>query len=303
MQDPDWNDFKIVLALARGGSVAGAARELGVDGSTISRRLAALEESLGARLIVRGGQKFAWTAEGRAVLSAAEAIAAAALEASLAVRSAQVDTAAPVIVSCPPGMSATLTRMLTAVREKRPDLTVQLSGENRAVDLAKGEADIAVRMFRPSDPDLICRQAFEMGWAVYAAASYLAAHPAPASVAELSAHRLVRYASNMHKVAGPRWLEDHRGAAAASVQVDNTEVAAHVVASGGGIGVLPCAVAQSRSDMQRVFPDPVAFNTGWLVYHESARERARVRAVVDVLAEVFETYRDFLSGRNPFPPA
>lgn len=302
MPDPDWNDFKIVLALARGGSVAGAARELAVDASTISRRLAALEDSLGARLIVRGGQKFAWTAEGRAVLSAAEAIGAAALEAARAVRSAKVDTATPVIVSCAPGLSATLTRMLAAVKEKRSELTLQLRAENRAVDLAKGEADIAVRMFRPSDPDLICRQAFEMGWAVYASADYLAEHGTPASFAELAAHHLVRYVSAMHKVAGPRWLEDHRGAAAASVQVDNTEVAAHVVASGGGISVLPCAVAEVRKDMQRVFPEPVAFNTGWLVYHESARDSARVRAAVDVLTEVLDADRDFLSGRNASQP-
>jgi DNA-binding transcriptional LysR family regulator len=300
MPDPDWNDFKIVLALASGGSVAGAARALGVDSSTVSRRLAALEDSLGAKLIVRGGQKFAWTAEGRAVLGAAEAIEAAVGEASRAVRSAKVDiAAAPVIVSCPPGLSATLTRLMSIVHERRPDLTLELSGENRTVDLAKGEADIAVRMFRPSDPDLICRQAFEMGWALYAAKSYLAEHPAPTTFEELAAHRLVRYVSAMHKVSGPRWIEDHRGAAAGSFQVDNTEVAAHVVASGGGIGVLPCAVAEARIDMQRVFLDPVAYNTGWLVYHESARDSARVRAAVDVLAEVFEAHRGFLSGKSP----
>jgi DNA-binding transcriptional LysR family regulator len=69
--DPDWNDFKVILALATGGSVVGAARALGVDSSTVSRRLAALEESVGAQLIVRGGQKFAWTTEGRALLGAA----------------------------------------------------------------------------------------------------------------------------------------------------------------------------------------------------------------------------------------
>lgn len=299
MPDPDWNDFKVVLALASGSSVAGAARALGVDSSTVSRRLAALEDSLGATLIVRGGQKFAWTAEGRAVLSAAEAIQAAVAEASRAVRSAKADIAAPVIVSCPPGLSATLTRLMSVVHERRPDLTLELSGENRAVDLAKGEADIAVRMFRPNDPDLICRQAFEMGWALYAAKSYLAEHPAPTTFDELASHRLVRYVSAMHKVSGPRWIEDYRGAAAGSFQVDNTEVAAHVVASGGGIGVLPCAVAEARSDMLRVFSEPVAFNTGWLVYHESARDSARVRAAVDVLAEVFEEHRGFLSGKSP----
>ena len=186
---------------------------------------------------------------------------------------------------------------MAAVRELRAGLTLELCGENRAVDLAKGEADLALRMFRPSEPDLVCRQAFDMGWCVYASRSYLSAHGTPTSPDELASHRLVRYVSSFHKVPGPRWLEEHRGDAVGSVQVDNTEVASHVVASGGGIGVIPCAVAEERPDIVRVFPDPVAFNTAWLVYHESARDTARVRAAVDTLAAVFETHRGVFSGR------
>ncbi|MEM6311274.1 MAG: LysR family transcriptional regulator, partial [Pseudomonadota bacterium] len=72
MAEPNWSDFRIILALAKGGSVTGAAKLLGVDASTISRRLAAAEEVFGAPLIIRGGGKFQFTAEGRAVLDAAE---------------------------------------------------------------------------------------------------------------------------------------------------------------------------------------------------------------------------------------
>jgi DNA-binding transcriptional LysR family regulator len=295
--DPDWNDFKVILALATGCSVVGAARALGVDTSTVSRRLAALEDSVGAQLIVRGGQKFAWTTEGRALLGAAQTIQATVLEATRAVQSTKLGTSAVVRVSCPPGLSAALARLMGVVRELRPDLTLELCGENRTVDLAKGEADLAIRMFRPTEPDLVCRQSFEAGWCVYASQRYLSTHGTPASAAELASHRLVRYVSSMHKVSGPRWLEQHRGDAVGSVQVDNTEVASHVVASGGGISVIPCAVAEERPGMVRVFPDPVAFNTGWLVYHESARDTARVRAAVDTLAEVFDIHRRVFSGR------
>jgi DNA-binding transcriptional LysR family regulator len=296
--EPDWNDFKIILALASGCSVAGAARALGVDGSTISRRLAALEESLGARLIVRGGQKFAWTSEGRRVLAAAEAIQATVLETTRAVHSAKADTAVSVSMSCPPGLITTITRLMSALKAKQPELTLELCGENRAVDISKGEADIALRMFRPSDPGLVCRQVFEIGWAVYAAASYLAEQPLPAVFGDLGAHRIVRYVPSMHKVPGPRWLEEHRGAAVGSVQVDNTEAAAHLVAAGSGIGVLPCPVADLRGDVVRVFAEPVAFGTGFLVYHESARDCAAVRAAVNALAEVFDEHRTLFSGRS-----
>jgi DNA-binding transcriptional LysR family regulator len=294
--DPDWNDFKIILALGQAGSVAAAGRALSVDGSTVSRRLAALEESLGACLIVRGGQRFAWTAEGRAVLAAAEAMQAAVGEATRVVRSTKVDPAVPVIISCPPGLSPILMRMLREVKDKHPEIAIELSGENRAVDLSRGEADIAIRMFKPTEPGLVCKQAFELGWAVYAAKSYLAEAAPITSVDDLPAHRLVRYASSMHKVAGPRWLEEHRGSAAGSAQVDNTEVATNVVAAGGGIGVLLCARADAHPDMVRVFPEAVAHNTGFLVFHETARDSARVRTAVDALAELFEEKRALFYG-------
>lgn len=298
MSEPDWNDFKIMLALADGCSVAGAARSLGVDSSTISRRLSALEESLGARLIVRGGQKFAFTSEGKRVLAAAEAIQATVLETTRAVHSAQVDAAVAVRLSCPPGLIGAITRLMSALKEKQPELTLELCGENRAADIGKGEADIALRMFRPSDPDLVCRQVFEIGWAVYAAESYLKEQGLPEQPSDLARHRVVRYVPSMHKVPGPRWLEEHRGPTSAAVQVDNTEGAAHLVAAGGGIGVLPCPVADVRSDVRRVFPEPVAFGQGFLVFHESARDRACVRAAVSALSEVFERHRTLFSGRR-----
>lgn len=294
--DPDWNDFKIILALGQAGSVAGAGRALAVDGSTVSRRLAALEESLGACLIVRGGQRFAWTNEGRAVLSAAESIASAVADATRAVRSAKADPAVPVIVSCPPGLSALVMSMLGEVKDAHPEISIELSGENRAVDLARGEADIAIRMFKPAEPGLVCKQAFELGWGVYAAKSYLAKAPPLAKVEDLPAHRLVRYASSMHRVPGPRWLEDHRGNAPGAAMVDNTEVATNVVAAGGGVGVLLCARGDTHPDLVRVFPERVAHHTGFIVFHESARDSARIRTAVDVLSKLFDENRTLMLG-------
>ncbi|HEX4340745.1 MAG TPA: LysR family transcriptional regulator [Polyangiaceae bacterium] len=296
MSEPDWNDFKIILALAQGGSVAGASRVLGVDSSTVSRRLAALEESVGACLIVRG-QKFAWTAEGRTVLCAAEVVQRAVNDATRAVQSAKASTSLPVLVSCPPGLSAVLARLMSAARESHPELAIELSGENRTVDLAKGEADIALRMFRPTEPGLVCKHVFELGWCVYASKSYLAEHGTPASSNGLGCHRLVRYVKAMHQVPGPRWLEENRGASTSSILVENTEAAAYLVASGSGISVLPAPVADSRLEMVRLFDGPIATAPGYLVYHESARDTARVRAAVSVLTELFETQRAYFSGR------
>ncbi len=100
--EPEWGDLKIILALSRAGSVVGAARALGVDQSTISRRLASLEECVGVRLVLRGRREFSLTAEGRAMCTAAEAVETAIGEASRAVRVAKLEVSGTVRVSCPP---------------------------------------------------------------------------------------------------------------------------------------------------------------------------------------------------------
>jgi DNA-binding transcriptional LysR family regulator len=132
----------------------------------------------------------------------------------------------------------------------------------------------------------------------FASSSYLAEHGRPATPSDLGGHRLVRYISALHKVAGPRWLEEHRGAGVNSAQVDNTEVAANVVASGVGIGVVPCAVVEGRAELVRVFPEPVAYNTGYIVYHEAVRDMACVRSAVEALTEMFEEHQQLFSGHN-----
>src|SRR5688572_27955092 len=95
----EWSDLRVLLALARAGSVAGAARELQVDNSTISRRLAALEDAVGAKLLIRGGREFTLTGEGRTMLQAAEAAEAATEAALLALRASKLDLKGSVCVS------------------------------------------------------------------------------------------------------------------------------------------------------------------------------------------------------------
>ena len=294
---PEWTDFKILVALARGGSVAGAARELGVDASTVSRRLAALEESLDARLIVRGGRDFAWTPVGRAVLSAAETMQGAVNDATRACREAKLQTSGAVRVSLSPAfVPVLLSKMMPVLREKDPSLKLDLRGDFRKVDLAKGEADIAVRMIRPTEPGLVGRRAFENGWCVFTSIQYAGTRGIPASIGELGAHHLVLYDESLHRIEPLRWMEAHRGED--FLRVDNLEVASQLIAMGSGIGLLPAFSEVTATGLLRVFTEPVTTNTGWVVYHEAARETARVRAAVDALLEFFETTAAMFSGHR-----
>ena len=296
--EPDWDDFKIILALAQGRSVAGAARILSIDHSTVSRRLVALEEAIGATLILRGGREFTFTAEGRTVLVAAETLEMAVAEAVRTIRAAKNEVSGIVRVSCPPGFLPELMRLLPVAHKKYPLLAIEFSGDYRTVDLSKGEADIALRMFRPGESGLVIRRACEAGWGVYASNAYIAEHGLPPSAAELSRHRLVLYAETMHGVAALRWLEGYRKATTQIARADNLEIASQVISSGGGIGVIPCFFAARHPEMVSVFPEPIECATGWIVYHESARDTARVRAVADALIGFFESNAELFAGQT-----
>jgi DNA-binding transcriptional LysR family regulator len=297
--NPDWSDFKVVLALVRAGSVAGAARELQVDNSTVSRRLAALEQAVGARLLIRGGREFSWTAEGRTLIQAAETMEGAASLALRTLRSARADVVGTVRLSVPPGFAPILVReLLPALRQQHPALRVELAADFSRADLARGDADIALRMVRPEEPDLVARHVVDCDWYVYAAVSYLERRGRPAEFKDLSQHELVLYAERLLRVPPLNWMEAHRGAAHEVLRVDNLEVACQTISAGGGIAVLPAFMADPLPGVARVFPDRVAAGPGWVVYHEALRDAARVRVVVDALVAFFHGRGALFGGQG-----
>jgi len=285
---PEWSDLKVILAVARARSVAGAARAMGVDQSTVSRRLTALEDSVGASLVVRGQRQLA--------TAAAERVEAIITEAALALRAAKDEVAGTVRITCPPGVIQHIITAFKAARESYPGLVCEVSGDYRTVDLTKGEADLAIRGFRPVEPDLVARKLVEVGWSVYASRSYQAARGLPATVDELARHALVLYPVTMHSVPGMKWMDDHKGNATELVRVDNIELAAQVMLAGNGIGVVPSFIAGKHAELVRVFPDRVGVVTFFCVYHETARNTARVRAAADVIAAYFEANAALFDG-------
>lgn len=296
----EWSDFKVLLALQRGGSVAGAARSLQVDNSTISRRLAALEQAVGARLLIRGGREFSFTTEGRSLLQAAQAMEAATADAMRAVHSARQEVQGLVRVAVPPGLVPLLMRlMLPGLRESRPLLDLALRSTHQRVDPDQGDADIAVCLARPEQPQLIARRAFDCDWFVYASDAYLAAQGWPRGPDELAQHQLVLYLESMHAgVPALKWLDAWRGTAQQQVRVDTLEIACQTISAGGGIAVLPGFIADALPQLRRVFPVRIALSPGWVAYHESARGSLRIRAVTEALMDFFRAQRQLFSAEG-----
>lgn len=297
MPEPEWTDYKLLLALSEGGSVAGAARLMGVDASTVSRRLAAAESALGATLIIRGGRDFVFTPEGRAALEAARGMEALAASAASAIRAAKSEIEGLVRISCVPGLAGPLLAFQAAVEERYPRLHVEVSADFERADLARGEADIALRMTEPQEPDLIASQCFEIGLTVFAAKSYVARHGLPASEAELARHKLILYTRRFAGLPEFSWIERYAGANAHTMRADGPDMMLGLVSTGAGIGIIDFH-GDLSPDLVRVFPQPSAFRQGWLVYHESARNTARLKAVVEMLTAFLKTQAPLLSGRR-----
>lgn len=152
---------------------------------------------------------------------------------------------------------------------KTPNLFVELDSAVRIVNLAKGEADISVRMMKPTEIDVIPISSFEWGAAVFASKTYLKRYGYPKSVDELKTHRLIQYVETMLHLPLYNWIEEYAHKNSLSMRVENTEMAFGMIMQGGGIGVISCFYGDVSADVVRVFPEPVFSTTAWIVIHES----------------------------------
>lgn len=298
MPEPDWNDLKVILALYRGGSVAAAARILSVDASTVSRRLSAIEDAMGTVLLNRGGREFHFTHEGRTAVTAAEAMERVMSEATLAVRSSRTDLAGVVKIACPPSIVHFLEAFETMLSDAHPELGAETLSGRAPSDLAKGEADISIRSLGVVDLDLVVAHRFDLGSCIYASNSYLSVHGTPDEPKDLKTHKLVQYSTAFLHLPAFRWIEDFADPTRSAVRVDSIDMARSLVSDGRGIGALFCTMGDPTPGISRVFDAPIDQMECAIVYHQSARGSARIRAVLDLLIGYFVERQHELSGRR-----
>lgn len=279
----DWNDLRTFLAAARAGTLAGAARAVGVEHSTIGRRLSALEEALGVALITRAPAGIELTAAGAALVPLVEAMERTAGE----IREAIAARVHRVRLATPSGFSRHLAPHLPAFQAAHPDVTIELLGGSRTVDLRRGEADLALRTVLTEDEDLIARKLTDMAWSMYAAEGYLARHGAPADPRQLAGHQVLGFESRLAEVPGARWLAEHGAGASVVMRCrEMTDLTAACVA-GLGIAVMPCAVADLEPALCRLTPEVLGSRPLYLVYRKEVRVSAPIAAVIDFLVDVF----------------
>ncbi|MBX7100539.1 MAG: LysR family transcriptional regulator [Myxococcaceae bacterium] len=294
MADLDWNDLKVLAALARHGSLGSTGRALQLDPSTVGRRLAALEVAASVKVTVRTPDGLSLTPEGRALAAAAESMSGALVEALGQLGGRDADPAGVVRVTATDTSAALVLSGLAGLSARWPALTVEVSSSNAPEDIARREADIAVRFFRPQQDSLVVRKLGDVGWAVYGAERYLERRPLAAGAERLDGHDVVGYTDSVAAAPGPRWLAAHLGTGRVAVRASSPAGALSAVEGGAGLGVLPCFVAEGH--VVRARPGIVASSEAFSVVHPDLKAVPRVRVVLDALAELFEREAALLRG-------
>ena len=296
---PDWDDARMFLAVARAGQMLGAARTLGVNQATLSRRMAALESALGAKLIVRRTHGSDLTDAGQSLMETLERVETEMLGIQARLQGAEAVAAGVVRIGAPDGFGVGfLAPRLAALADRHPGLTVQLVPTPRGFSLSRREADLAVMVGRPEKGRLVARKLTDYTLGLYASPAYLAEHPAPAEAAELTRHRLVGYVEDLIAAPALNYAAEFLRGWRSRVEVTGAVGQVEAVRTGAGIGVLHDYLAQGHVDrgrLVRVLPGLRVTRSYWLAIHENLRDVARVRATADFLAaEVHAGQRDFL---------
>lgn len=278
----NWEDLRHFLILARSGSLSEASRQLGVDHTTVARRVTALEQALGVRLVDRLPRAYALTEDGRRIAALGERLEDDAFAVLRAARAADPAPHGTVRVSAPPSFACTvLAPRLVRLHQSHPGIVVDLVGESRPADLDRREADLALRLVQPKGDGLVVRKLGELTYGLYGAPVYVAERPP-------ERHAFVAYDDSLDQVPQQRWL--HAVAAGRPVVFRSNDAISLAAAarSGLGLAVLPHVLAAGDRGLVRVdTPDapPPPSRTLWLVVHDDLRRAARIRAVMDFLIE------------------
>ena len=287
----DWNRARAFLVTAEEGSLSAAAKALGVSQPTLGRQVAALEDELSTALFERGGRGLELTRNGLELLAYVRAMGEAASSLSLAATGQAKSIEGEIAISASEITAAyILPPILQRLRYQYPGIRINLVASNEASDLRRRAADIAIRNFRPTEPDLIARKVGEFSATLYARPEILADLPSPLTDGLCKAP-FIGFLSNNERYVGAL---AQRGLTLREEQfvarTDSHLVHWQMARTGIGIGMMPVELGDAEPDVERVFEDKVFGGDVWLVSHRELRMNLRVRTVFDFLVAELSEY-------------
>jgi molybdate transport repressor ModE-like protein len=275
----DWNDLRHFLAVARTGSMGAAAKSLGVNQSTIQRRLSALEKQLGRSLVERRSGGYSLTEFGQTMVAHAEQVEAAAdavaRHASLADGAAKDHLRVASLVTV--GQRIIRSGFIDRFQAQHPGIAVEMILGQRVVDLAKGEADVAIRGGGAASAALVGRKIADLPWGVYASRTLVERHGRPATPADFARYGIIELVGEIENLPAAQWLRSRAAKSRIVARCENVPSAHLAVKSGAGLAALPAVHAAEDDDLVDVFgPIPELNYPIYLFAHKDLRKARKV---------------------------
>ncbi|MFS8171714.1 LysR family transcriptional regulator [Vreelandella titanicae] len=282
----DWNALKIFLAIEQAGSLAGAARALGVNHSTVFRRLNTLEKDLGSRLFERQSGGYALTPLGEELRDIANRVDGAFNDMERHIAGRDVQPKGKVRITAPNNLAYRyLPDYLADFNRSYPDIKVELLVSNLEVNMNSRQADIAVRVTDAPPEHLVGRQVRSIGWSVYGSAAYREKYGFPDDLDALQHHRLIGASGGMQHLPAFVWVERNL-AKCVSARSDDLVAMSSLAQSGHGLALLPND--QQRPELEALFALPPGKTSNlWLLTHPDLRQVERIKLVMRHLADDF----------------
>ena len=296
---PNWDDFRVFLALVETGSLSAAARQLGLSQPTVGRRIQALEEALDKRLFDRLPKGYLPTAAGEALLPMAASMGAAAeaIDRSRAVGDALAGT---VRISAGSSMCRFICNRLASLLDGLPGLDLEIAASFQFTNLSRREADIAIRNRMPEQGDLVTQRVAQPAVAVYGSRRYVARNQVDLQPDRYGDWDWVGYDAAHEHLATARWLTEKLKGGRQRFRVATPPEKLYAIKGGGGLGLLSCYAADCEPELVRI-GDPIPELRGetWMVVHQDLRQLPRIRTMVDRLTAMFRELAPLFDGQRP----
>lgn len=295
----DWDNLRYFLELARTGRLTTAARRLGVDHTTVSRRIKALEMSLDTQLFQRDTSGHQLTEAGRNLLPQAEAMESAFSTIEHSRPNLQESLSGQVRIGATEGYGTILlASQLAGLSQRYPNLHLDFLALPRVIKLSRHEADIMITLERPERGPFIITKLTDYVLRLYASEAYLNSHPPIRRKEDLMEHRFVSYVDDLLFSKELLFLDEIANPGHVVFRSTSILAQQEAVASGAGVAILPAFAASSDPRLKVVLPDRIQFTrTFWMLMPVDLKNIARMRITWDYLREMAELSQDRLMGR------
>lgn len=292
----NWDDLKLFLAAARAGNSRAGAEALGINQSTVSRRITQLEHRSGVRLFDRGPGGLTLTEAGAELVELAEEVEASIDTVDRRLEGRDLELVGTVRLSMPDFLVRAVAPHLARFGADYPQIAIDVLVSNGLVDLSQREAELALRLADNPPPQLVGRRIARTRMAVYGSAAYVADAPSPVAVEHL---HWIRWTERWRGSAVERWIDEHVAAERVRARVDTSVAHTEMIAAGVGVGFLPCFGGDADDRLVRIGERQDFGLSLWLLTHADLKRTARVRTLLRFLSDALSLERSRFVGAPP----